>query len=55
MRERKEGWKAIDAIVEGVSLVSAYRTQFREVLSGGSPAKLLDRMSDKNSFSDVGR
>ena len=55
MRERKAGWKAIDAVVEGVSLVSAYRTQFREVLSGGSPSELLERMSEKNSFSGVGR
>ncbi len=55
MRERKAVWKAIDAVVEGVSLVSAYRTQFREVLSGGSPAGLLERMSEKNSFSSVGR
>ncbi|MED5262672.1 MAG: ABC transporter substrate-binding protein [Myxococcota bacterium] len=55
MRERKAVWKAIDAVVEGVSLVSAYRTQFREVLSGGSPAELLERMSEKNSFSNVGR
>ncbi len=54
MRERKAVWKAIDAVVEGVSLVSAYRTQFREVLSGGSPAELLERMSEKNSFSSVG-
>lgn len=54
MREREGMWKAIDAVVEGVSLVSSYRTQFREVLSGSSPAKLLERMREKNAFSDVG-
>ena len=54
MRQRGGEWKAIDAVVEGVSLVSSYRTQFREVLSGSSPAKLLERMRSKNSFSEVG-
>lgn len=51
MRERDGAWKAIDAVVEGVSLVSSYRTQFREVLSGGSPSKLLEQMNQKNAFS----
>ena len=53
MRQRGNGWKAIDVVVEGVSLVSSYRSQFREALSGGSPQKLLERMREKNAFTQV--
>lgn len=53
MRKRGQQWKAIDIVVEGVSLVSSYRSQFREVLSGSSPEKLLERMREKNAFTEV--
>lgn len=53
MRKRGSQWKAIDVVVEGVSLVSSYRSQFRKVLSGSSPQKLLQRMREKNAFTQV--
>jgi phospholipid transport system substrate-binding protein len=34
--------KDYDLIIEGVSLVKNYRTQFREIIARGSPEKLLN-------------
>ncbi len=42
-------WKVYDLIIEGVSLVKNYRTQFREILAKNSPEKLLQIMRDKVS------
>jgi len=48
LRPEQGTWKVIDVVIEGISLVSSYRTQFRDALSGSSPAKLLERMREKN-------
>ena len=40
-------WKTYDLILEGVSLVKNYRSQFREILSKDSPEKLLEIMRNK--------
>jgi phospholipid transport system substrate-binding protein len=40
-------WKAYDLIIEGVSLVKNYRTQFREILAKDPPEKLLQILRDK--------
>ena len=40
-------WKVYDLIIEGVSLVKNYRTQFREILANGSPDKLIQILRDK--------
>lgn len=53
MRLRLGAWKAIDAVVEGISLVSSYRSQFREVLSSNSIAELLERMRKKNALASA--
>ena len=42
-------WKVYDLIIEGVSLVKNYRTQFREIIAKDSPEKLLEIMRDKVS------
>lgn len=49
MRKMDDTWKAIDVVVEGVSLVSSYRTQFRDLLSEEPPSGVLERMREKNS------
>lgn len=51
MRKRDGAWRVIDVIIEGVSLVSSYRSQFAEVLSQGGPAELLQKLRDKNDAS----
>ena len=40
-------WKVYDLIIEGVSLVKNYRTQFREIIAKDSPEKLLKILRDK--------
>jgi len=47
-RNREEQWRIIDVVIEGVSLVSNYRSQFAEVLSSGTIDDLLVRLRDKN-------
>lgn len=44
----KDGkWKVYDVVVENVSLVQNYRTQFNEILSTGTPEKLLETLRQK--------
>ena len=40
-------WKVYDIVIEGVSMVKNYRTQFKEILSNGSPDKLLEILREK--------
>jgi phospholipid transport system substrate-binding protein len=49
MRQNAGEWKVIDVTVEGISLVSNYRDQFKEVLSRGGPEELLTRLREKNA------
>ncbi len=48
LRKRKDRWQVIDVVVEGISFVSNYRDQFREVLSEGGPDQLLAKLREKN-------
>lgn len=44
----KDGlWKVYDVVVENVSLVQNYRTQFHEILSGNPPEHLLEILRKK--------
>jgi phospholipid transport system substrate-binding protein len=40
-------WKVYDVVIEGVSLVMNYRSQFREILSNKSPKDLLKILWEK--------
>jgi phospholipid transport system substrate-binding protein len=40
-------WRVYDVIVEGVSLIKNYRSQFREILSDKSPEELLKTLRKK--------
>lgn len=48
LRKRSERWRIIDVVIEGVSLVSNYRSQFAEILSNGTIDDLLAKLRDKN-------
>ena len=50
-RLRKDGaaWRVIDIVIERVSLVSNFRSQFQEIVSQGGPTKLLDVLREKNA------
>ena len=51
MTDKSGSWKVYDVIIEGVSMVKNYRTQFREILAKDSPEKLLQILRDKTSKS----
>src|SRR6185369_10251963 len=36
MRNGKDGWRIIDVVIEGISLVANFRDQFREVIARGA-------------------
>jgi phospholipid transport system substrate-binding protein len=40
-------WKVYDVVIEGVSLVQNYRTQFREILTNKTPEDLLKIIREK--------
>jgi phospholipid transport system substrate-binding protein len=47
LTDRSGSWKVYDVIIEGVSMVKNYRTQFRQILSKDSPDKLIEILRDK--------
>jgi phospholipid transport system substrate-binding protein len=49
MRNKSGEWLVIDVVIEGISTVSNFRDQFREVLSRGGPAHLLEKLHEKNA------
>lgn len=49
LRQIDGQWKVIDVIIENVSLVANYRSQFQDMLTGGSPEKLLAALQEKNT------
>jgi phospholipid transport system substrate-binding protein len=49
LRKRTKGWLVIDVVIEGISLVSNYRDQFKAVLSqGNGPEGLIRKLHKKN-------
>ena len=49
LRQRDGEWKIIDVIIEGVSLVSNFRSQFQDVVASGGPERLLSLLREKNA------
>ena len=49
MRNRKDEWRIIDVVIEGISLVANFRDQFREVMGNEGPEKLLEKLREKNA------
>ena len=47
MLRKNDSWKVYDVIIEGVSLIKNYRTQFREILARQTPEELLQIMRKK--------
>jgi phospholipid transport system substrate-binding protein len=40
-------WRVYDVVIEGVSMVKNYRTQFRQLLSKDSPEQLLETLRER--------
>lgn len=49
LRQRDGQWRIIDVIVEGVSLVSNFRSQFQDIVAQGGPDRLLVLLREKNA------
>jgi phospholipid transport system substrate-binding protein len=50
LRKEPDGqWKIIDFVIEGVSLVANFRSQFSNMLSSSSPAQLIKTLEEKNA------
>ena len=47
LSDKSGSWKVYDIIIEGVSMVKNYRTQFRQIISKDSPEKLLEILRNK--------
>jgi len=46
--KEESGWKVYDVVIDGVSLITNYRTQFREILANNPPEKLLEALREKS-------
>jgi phospholipid transport system substrate-binding protein len=54
LRRQADGsWKIIDFVIEGVSLVANYRSEFQDILSRGGPAELLRLLAEKNAKGEL--
>ncbi len=49
LRNADGSWKVIDVKIEGISMVSNLRDQFKEVVSSGGPELLLEKLREKNA------
>lgn len=49
LRNRENQWRIIDVIVEGVSLVANFRSQFQEIMANGGIDRLLQLLREKNA------
>lgn len=47
MLNRNGKWMAYDVVIEGVSLVSNYRTQFNKIISNGGYTQLVKKLETK--------
>jgi phospholipid transport system substrate-binding protein len=54
MRKAGEGWKVYDIVVEGVSLVLTYRSEFDAVVKQEGIDGLIKRLAQKNTPAAVG-
>ncbi|MBF0480944.1 MAG: ABC transporter substrate-binding protein [Desulfovibrionaceae bacterium] len=43
---KKDGWRVYDVVIEGVSLVQNYRTQFGQILLKETPEQLIGRVAN---------
>jgi phospholipid transport system substrate-binding protein len=51
MSNTKTGWKIYDIVIEGVSLIHTYRSQYNHILKSGKIEDLLTKMREKKKES----
>ena len=55
MRQTEKGWKIYDIVIEGVSLVLTYRSEFDAVVKQDGIDGLIKRLSQKNAPAAAGK
>jgi phospholipid transport system substrate-binding protein len=53
LRNTAGEWRVIDVVIEGISMVSNFRDQFKAVVSSGGPELLLEKLREKNAAGPV--
>ena len=53
LRNTAGEWRVIDVVIEGISMVSNFRDQFKAVVSSGGPELLLKKLKEKNATDPV--
>jgi phospholipid transport system substrate-binding protein len=53
LRKTSDGWKVFDVIIEGVSLVTNYRSTFNDQVQQNGVDGLIKMLSDRNKSSEV--
>src|SRR5262245_55239925 len=49
LRESNGQWKVIDFIIEEISMVANFRSQFQDIVASGGPEKLLQLLKEKTA------
>jgi phospholipid transport system substrate-binding protein len=52
MSKTKNGWRVYDVVIEGVSLIHTYRSQYNHILKSGEIEDLLTKMREKKIESE---
>ena len=47
MMQEEGSWRVYDVVIEGVSLINNYRTQFRGILANNTPDGLIEILKKK--------
>jgi phospholipid transport system substrate-binding protein len=53
MVDKGGSWKVVDVSIDGVSMVSSYRSQFVEIIKKDGFPKLIEKMKDKIAKGDI--
>ena len=52
LRTKDDQWRIIDMIIEGVSLVANFRSQFQDAMANGGPEHILGLLRQKNASAE---
>ncbi len=53
LRRKTDQWRIIDVTIEGVSMVSNFRSQFQDIVANGGPDHLLVLLREKNATGET--
>ena len=53
LRQKDADWKIIDVVIEGVSLIANFRSQFQDIISSGGIDHLITLLREKNAAGET--